>query len=93
MDGTCLAAGTVAGRDPFKGTRAEVGVGEDLVEVGWSAEVDSGGCSKEIVSCGFFSPDYLHYCDVYRCESGRCCTLPFFLTFSIILPSQVFPLY
>ena len=28
----------------------------------------------------------LHYCDVYRSESGRCHTLPFFLTFFIILP-------
>ena len=24
--------------------------------------------------------------DVHRCESGRCCTLPFFLTFFIITP-------
>ena len=40
-----------------------------------------------------FSPGYLRYCDVYRCESGRCCTLPFFLTFLIILPFQVFLLY
>ena len=23
----------------------------------------------------------LHYSDVYRCEPGRCCTIPFFLTF------------
>jgi hypothetical protein len=28
-----------------------------------------------------FSPGYLRYCDVYRCESVRCHTLPFFLTF------------
>ena len=27
---------------------------------------------------------YLRYCDVYRYESGRCHTLPFFLTFFII---------
>ena len=30
-----------------------------------------------------FSPGYLHYEDVHRCESGRCHSLPFFLTFSI----------
>ena len=29
-----------------------------------------------------FSPGSLCYSDVYRCESGRCCTLPFVLTFS-----------
>ena len=28
-----------------------------------------------------FSPGSLHYADVYRRESGRCRTLPFFLTF------------
>ena len=28
------------------------GVGEDLAEVKWSAEVDSGGCFKEIVYGG-----------------------------------------
>ena len=47
MDGTCLA-----GERSFQGgegTRAEAGVGEDLVEVGWSAEVDSWVCFKEIV--------------------------------------------
>ena len=44
VDGTCLAGGT-AGGDPFQGgegTRAEAGVGADLVEVYWSAKVDSG---------------------------------------------------
>ena len=30
-----------------------------------------------------FSPGSLCYYDVYRCESGRCCTLPLFLTFFI----------
>ena len=37
-----------------------------------------------------FSPGPLRYCDVYRRESGRCLTLPFFLTFFIISPFQVF---
>ena len=32
-----------------EGTRAKEGVGEDLAEVGWSLDVDSGEC-KEIVS-------------------------------------------
>ena len=36
----------------------------------------------------FFSPGYLHYCDVYRRESGRCYTLPFFLTFFITIISD-----
>ena len=31
--------------------------------------------------------------DFYRCQSGRRCTLPFFLTIFIISPSQVFHLY
>ena len=31
-----------------------------------------------------FSLGYLHYYDTYKCESGRCCSLPFFLKFSII---------
>ena len=31
-----------------------------------------------------FSPGYVCYCDVYRSESGKCCTLPF-LTFFIKL--------
>jgi hypothetical protein len=31
-----------------------------------------------------FSPGSLHYSDVYRCESGRCRTLPFFLIIFII---------
>ena len=33
-------------------TRVEVGVGEDLAEVGWSVEVNSEGCFKEIVCDG-----------------------------------------
>ena len=40
-----------------------------------------------------FSPGSLCSSDVYRCESGRCCTLPFFLTFFIISSFQVFLLY
>jgi hypothetical protein len=40
-----------------------------------------------------FSPGSLCFGDVYRCESGRCRTLPFFLTFFIVLPFQVFLLY
>ena len=54
-DGTCCAVGMVAGEGSFQGgeeTRVEVGVSEDLTEVGWSAEVDSGGCFKEIVYDG-----------------------------------------
>ena len=50
MDGTCLAAGTVAGEGSFpsgEGTSVEAGVSEDLVEFGWSAEVDSRGCFKK----------------------------------------------
>ena len=46
MNGTSLAAGTVAGEGSFYGgwgTRSEVGVGENLVEVGWSVQVDIGG--------------------------------------------------
>ena len=45
MDGTCFSAGTVAGERCFQGgggTRTEVGFGEDLTEVGWSAEVVYG---------------------------------------------------
>ena len=49
MDGTCLAAGTLQGRDPFKGTRAEAGVAEDFTELGWSAEVDNGGCFMKLM--------------------------------------------
>ena len=46
MDGTCLAASTVAGEGC---TCGDEGMRmEDLAEVGWSAEVDSGGCPKEI---------------------------------------------
>ena len=40
-----------------------------------------------------FSLDFLRYADVYRRESGKCRTLPFFLTFFIISPFQVFLLY
>ena len=40
-----------------------------------------------------FSPGPLRYCDVYRRESGRCLTLPFFLTVFYPLPFQVFLLY
>ena len=31
-----------------------------------------------------FSLGFLHQCDVYRCESGRCCTFSFFLKFFFI---------
>ena len=60
MDGTYLAAGMVLGEGSFHscgGTRAEAGVGEDLVEV-------DSGC-------------YRRFKNVYRCESGRCCSLSF----------------
>ena len=40
-----------------------------------------------------FSLGSLLYSDVYRCESGRYRTLPLFLSFFIISPFQVFPLY
>ena len=40
-----------------------------------------------------FSLDSLHYNDVYKHESDRCSTLPFFLTFFIISPFQIFLLY
>ena len=40
-----------------------------------------------------FSSGTLCYGDVYRCGSGSCCSLPFFLTFFIISPFQVFLLY
>ena len=55
MDGTCLAEGMVAGVGSFQGsvgTRAEAGVCEDSTVVGWSAEVECGGCFKEIVIDG-----------------------------------------
>ena len=45
MDGACFAMGTVAREGLFQsgeGTRVEVGLGDDLAEVGWSVEVDSG---------------------------------------------------
>ena len=35
-------------------------------------------------------PGSLCSSDVYRCKSGRCCTLTFFLTFFIISPFQAF---
>ena len=50
MDWTCLAAGMIAGEGSTcggEGMRAK-----DLAEVGWSAEVDSGECLKEIESGG-----------------------------------------
>ena len=40
-----------------------------------------------------FSLGSLHHVDVYRRESGRCCSLPFFVTFFIIPPFQIFLLY
>ena len=43
MDETCLAADTVAWEGSFNGgelTRVVACVGEDLAEIGWSAEVD-----------------------------------------------------
>ena len=51
MDGTCLAASTVVDLGSFHmvGDEGEVDVGEDLAEVGWSAEFDS---LKENVSGG-----------------------------------------
>ena len=55
MGRTCLAASMVAGEGSFqddKEMRAEAGVGEDLAEVWWFAEVDSGGCFKKIVCDG-----------------------------------------
>ena len=45
MNGKCLAVRTVVGERSFHnggGTRAEAGVDEDLVEVGWSVEFDGG---------------------------------------------------
>ena len=45
MDGVSLAMSMVAREGSFQGDEgmwAEMGVGEDLVEVGWSMEVDSG---------------------------------------------------
>ena len=53
MHGTCLEAGTVSGEGSFHGgggMRTEVRVGEDLVEVGWSAELDRRESHKEIVN-------------------------------------------
>ena len=51
MDGTCLALGMVAGEGSFQGgegTRSEVGVDEDLAEVGWSAVVDNGSVLRKL---------------------------------------------
>ena len=54
MDGdvdTCPAVGMVTGEGSFhygRGTRAEAGVCEDLTEVGWSADVDSGGVLRKL---------------------------------------------
>ena len=45
----CGCMGGILSR--WEGTRAEAGADEDFAEVGWSAEVDSGGHFKEIV-CG-----------------------------------------
>ena len=39
-----------------------------------------------------FSLRFLHYSDVYRCESGRCRTLPFLLTFFIVIITNIFPM-
>ena len=50
VDGTSLAAGTVAGVGSTSGgggTKVE-----DFAEVGWSAEVDGGGYLQEIESGG-----------------------------------------
>ena len=50
----------VAGKGTFQGgegTRAEVSVDEDLMEVGWSDEIDSGECFKEIVWPEFWEED------------------------------------
>ena len=37
-----------------------------------------------------FLPGSPRYCDVYRCESGRCLTLPFFITFFIKCMNETF---
>ena len=44
-------SGTVVGEGSFQGgegTRAKAGVGEDLVEDGWSAEIDSGDVLRKL---------------------------------------------
>ena len=44
MDGACFVVSMVAREGSFQGsegTSAEVGVGEDLAEVGWFAEVEN----------------------------------------------------
>ena len=43
--------------------------------------------------CFIFSPGSLHYRDVYRRESGRCCTLSFFLTFCLSIHLSRFSFY
>ena len=58
--GHVLHSGYACREGSFQGgevTRVETGVGEDLAEVGWSAEVDSGGCFKEIVCGGVSGED------------------------------------
>jgi hypothetical protein len=43
VDRACFAASAVARKGSFQddeGTWAEAGVGEDLAEVGWSAEIE-----------------------------------------------------
>ena len=50
MDGTGFAAGMVAWEASFQGcegTWAETGIGEVMLEVGWSVGVDSRGCFKK----------------------------------------------
>ena len=55
VDGTSLAAGTVAGEGS---TGCGGGTGaEDLAEVGCFAKVDSGGCLQEIESGGVCGED------------------------------------
>ena len=46
VDGECFAVGMIAREGSFQvceGMWAEVGVGEDLAEVGWCAEVEREG--------------------------------------------------
>ena len=55
VDRVCFAAGVVAGEGSFQdgeGKSAKVCVGEDLAEVGWFAEDDSGECFQETVGFG-----------------------------------------
>ena len=55
MDGTCLAAGTVAGEGSIGGG------GGTRAEVGQFAEVDSGGCLQETESGGVCGEDVYIY--------------------------------